>query len=145
MKKEIIEAILMELGRHTEAYQSDSETFDTDNLDVNEQIGIDDISQKDQSTDISDDLQAQATALDNTASTLKSFLTVSRNDCTPGALVETDEMYMLVGVSLPPVHINNKKVLGVTEDAKIYPSIKGKKKGDTIQLGNEKYFILSVS
>ncbi len=145
MKKEVLEAILAELGKDASAYQSDLKTFATDDLDVNEQIEIDDISQKDQSADISDDLQAQAATLANTVSTVKSYLTISRNDCSPGALVETDEMYLLIGVSLPPMQINNKKVTGITEDSKIYPSMKGKKQGDTLQLGDRKYTILSVS
>ena len=145
MKKEILEAILAELGKDTKAYRSDLHTLDTDNLDVNEQIEIDDISQKDQSTDISDDLQAQAATLGNTANLVKSYLTVPRNDCSPGALVETDEIYVLIGVSLPLMHVNNKKVVGVREDSKLYPSIKGKRKGDTLQLGDKAYSILSVS
>ncbi|MFT3750684.1 MAG: hypothetical protein QM768_20400 [Agriterribacter sp.] len=145
MKKEILDTILVALEKDAKAYQSDLQTFDTDNLDVNDQTDIDDISHKDQSTDISDDLLPQAARLDNTINIIKSYQAVSRNDCGPGALIETSEMYLLVGVSLPPVHVNNKKVAGITEDAKIYPAIKGKKKGDIFSLGDKDYTILSVS
>lgn len=77
----------MELAKDTKAYQSDWQTFDTDNLYVNEQIEIDDISQKYQPAVISDDLQDQGATLDNTVNIVKSYLTVSRNDCSWGALV----------------------------------------------------------
>lgn len=146
MKKDIINAILTDLKENKEAYQSDLQTFNTDiDLDENALVEIDDISQKDQSTDIADDLQPQAAVLSHTINMVTGYQTISRNDCGPGALVETDEMYLLIGVSLPPLRINNKKTVGIPEDAKIYPSLKGKKKGDQIQIGNKNYSILSVS
>lgn len=146
MKKDIIDAILAALKKDKNAYQSGFQTLDTDtDIDENALVEIDDISHKDQSTDISDDLQPQAAMLSNTINTVTGYQTIVRSDCGPGALVETDEMYLLIGVSLPPLHVNNKKVAGITEDAKIYPSLKGKKKGDRLQLGNKTYTILSVS
>lgn len=145
MKKEILDAILAALEKDSKAYQSDLQTLATDNLDVNEQIEIDDISQKDQSTDIANDLQAHAAILADKINTVESFKNISRADCGPGALVETDDMYLLIGVALPPLHVNNKKVAGVTEDARIYSSLLGKSKGDSIQLGDKSYTVLSVS
>jgi hypothetical protein len=146
MKKEILEAILGELKKEADAYQAGFKTLDAAiDLDENTSIGIDDVSQKDQSTDIFDDMQPQAGILDDTISTVKSYQTVSRDEFSPGALVETDKMYLLVGVSLPPLLVNHKKVLGIAEGAKIYPSLKGKKKGDKLRIGNNDHPILSVS
>lgn len=144
MKKKILDAIINELSNSAKAYRSGLQTLDTDNLDVNDLVEIDDISQKDQSTDISDDLQVQAATLDNTIDTLKSYEAISRNELSPGALVETTEMYLLVGVSLPPVQVNGKKVIGVTEGGRIYPSLQGKKKGEKFELGTRSFSILSV-
>jgi len=146
MKKDILDAVIERLKKDTKAYQSSLDTLDTGiNLDENALIEPDDISQKDQATDIADDLQVQPEILNNTINTVKSYQAMVRNVFSPGALVETDGMYLLAGVSLPPLHINNKKVIGVPEDAKIYPSLQGKKKGDQIQLANQVFTILSVS
>ena len=146
MKKQILNAILEELAKTAKAYQSDLQTLGTGiNLDENTSIGVDDISQKDQSTDISNDLQGRALNLDKIIEIVKGYQTVSRNEFSPGALVETKDMYLLAGVSLPPLHVNNKKVIGITEDAKAYPALKGKKKGDILYMGNKEYLILSVS
>jgi hypothetical protein len=146
MKKQILEAILEELGKGARAYQSDLLTLDTNiNLDENASVGIDDISQKDQSADISNDMQARAVNLTNTINTVKVYQTISRNEFSPGALVETRDMYLLVGVSLPPLHVNNKKVIGITENAPIYSLLRGKKKGDNLHMGNTDSPILSVS
>lgn len=146
MKTVILNAIIGELNKNAIAYKSSLRTLDTDiNLDENTLIEPDDISQKDQSTDISTDLQGQAEILNNTINTVESYQAVERTVFSPGALVETDGMYLLVGVSLPPLQINNKKVIGVTENAKIYPSLEGKKKGDQLRLANRVFTILSVS
>jgi hypothetical protein len=146
MKKEILDAVLEELKKDAKAYQSELQTLDTNiNLDENDLIEIDDISQKDQSTDISDDIQMQTANLDHTIAIVKSYQTISRNEFSPGALVETSEMYLLVGVSLPALRINNKKLIGIPEDTKIYSLLKGKKKGDRFRLGKQEYAILSVS
>jgi len=144
MKKKILDAVINELNKTAKAYRSGLRTLDTDNTDGNDLVEIDDISQKDQSTDISDDLQVQAAMLDNTIDTLKGYKAVSLDELSPGALVETAEMYLLVGVSLPPLQVNGKKVIGLTEGGKIYPSLKGKKKGDKFELGTRSFSILSI-
>lgn len=146
MKKQILNAILEQLSKNAKAYESDLQTLDTGILlDEDASIGVDDISQKDQSTDISNDLQGQALDLDSTIGIIKGYQTVSRNEFSPGALIETQDMYLLAGVSLPPLQVNNKRVIGITEDAKAYPVLKGKKKGDKLYMGKKEYIILSVS
>jgi len=145
MKKEILDAILGELKHNSKAYLAGQQTLNTDiDLDENALVEIDDISQKDQATDISEDLLIPAASLDNLINAVKNFQTVSKNTLGPGALVETREMYLLIGVALPPLQVNGKKVIGVTEGGRIYPSLQGKKQGDKFELGNRSFLILSV-
>ena len=85
MKKQILNAILEELTKDAKAYQSDLQTLDTGiNLDEDNPIEVDDISQKDQSTDISNDLQGQALSLDSTIGIVKEYQTISCNEFSPG-------------------------------------------------------------
>ncbi|MFT4154294.1 hypothetical protein [Parafilimonas sp.] len=99
------------MEKNAKAYDYNVGALDAD-TDLNENIlvEIDDISQKDQATDIADDLSEQATRLDHTINTIKRYQTESQNEITPGALVETGLMYLLIGVALPSLQVNDKKV-----------------------------------
>ncbi|HQD09213.1 MAG TPA: hypothetical protein PLQ65_06085 [Flavihumibacter sp.] len=145
MKKEIIDAIVAELNKGAKAYQSNLNTLNTSiDLDEEATIDVDDISQKDQSTDISDDLSARANLLENIINKVKTYASISKDDFSPGALVETSDLYILVGIAFPSVRVHNKKVVGVSEEAELYPELAGKKQGDKITLGKKTYSILSV-
>jgi hypothetical protein len=62
-----------------------------------------------------------------------------------GALVETDKNYFFLGVALPAFKYNGKEVFCISPEAPIYPRIKGKKTGDSLELGTNTYRIISIS
>ncbi|MEN9335655.1 MAG: hypothetical protein RLZZ500_642 [Bacteroidota bacterium] len=63
---------------------------------------------------------------------------------TPGALIETDSHFIYMGISIPAFTLENKTVITISEKAPAYSSMRGKKAGDTIELGEQLYKILSI-
>ncbi|MFM2229138.1 MAG: hypothetical protein RL607_396 [Bacteroidota bacterium] len=62
----------------------------------------------------------------------------------PGALVETDSHYIYMGISIPAFTLEKKTVLTISEKAPAYSGMRGKKAGDTIEIGEKLYKILSI-
>ena len=62
----------------------------------------------------------------------------------PGALIETDSHYIYIGISVPSFQLEDKTVLTISEKAPAYLSMRGKKPGDTLELGEHYYKIVSI-
>lgn len=62
-----------------------------------------------------------------------------------GALIETDQNYFFLAVSLPKFEIGGKEVFCISVEAPIYNQLIGKKVGDQVQIGDNIYSILSIS
>ncbi|SDD56415.1 hypothetical protein [Niabella drilacis] len=145
MKKEILDVILKTLEKDATGVEQEISTQDTNaGIDTEATTDLDAISQRDQATDIYNLLQQPKETAANTVAIVKKYRDLLRNDVGPGALVETTEHFFLVGVVLPPLEINGKKVAGITTDAPAYANLEGKKKGDEVHLGEADYLILSV-
>ena len=63
----------------------------------------------------------------------------------PGALVETEMYYIYVGISIPSFKWDDKTVITLSEKAPAYAKMRGKKAGDTIELGAKRHKILAIS
>ena len=62
-----------------------------------------------------------------------------------GALVETDKNYLFVGISVPSFQFENKEVIAFSDHAPVFQNIKGKSKGDTVEIGTNSLEILNFS
>ncbi|MFN7331861.1 MAG: hypothetical protein ACK5SB_02595 [Flavobacterium sp.] len=63
----------------------------------------------------------------------------------PGALVETEMYYIYVGISIPSFQWDDKTVITLSEKAPAYAEMRGKKAGDTIELGAKRHKIVCIS
>lgn len=61
-----------------------------------------------------------------------------------GALIETNELYVFIGISLPQFKLNNKNVISISEQAPIYKDLKDKKVGDVITIASNETKIISI-
>ena len=61
-----------------------------------------------------------------------------------GALIETDDNYLFIGVSVPRFQAGRKEVVSLSTEAPIFESLKGKKVGETLQLGAQELIIKSI-
>ena len=62
-----------------------------------------------------------------------------------GSVVETDKNFLFEGISVPVFKIGDKEVISFSEEAPIFAKLKGKKIGDTVEIGDNKLIIESFS
>lgn len=62
----------------------------------------------------------------------------------PGAVVKTNDRYMVVAVSKPKFKFEDKNFIGISTEAPIYQCIEGKKAGDICHFNNIKFEIQEV-
>ena len=62
-----------------------------------------------------------------------------------GSVVETDKNFLFVGISVPVFKIGDKEVISFSEEAPIFSKLKGKKIGDTVEIGDNKLIIQSFN
>ena len=61
-----------------------------------------------------------------------------------GAIVETDKNYFFLAVPLPKLNINGKELFCISKEAPVYNKLKGKKIGDTVEMGNTSHEIVNI-
>lgn len=62
-----------------------------------------------------------------------------------GTLIVTDKNYIFVGISLPVFKYDGKDVISISEEAPVFKSLKSKNIGETLELGNNSFKIISFS
>ena len=62
-----------------------------------------------------------------------------------GTVIETDKTYIFVGISLPVFKYEGKDVISVSEEAPVFQNLKSKTLGDTLELGNNNFKIISFN
>ena len=62
-----------------------------------------------------------------------------------GALVETDEHYIYIGVSIAPFKFENKTIVCVSKNTPIVASLKNKSIGELVKIGENNFTIKSIS
>ena len=62
-----------------------------------------------------------------------------------GSLVETEKHLFFLGVALPVIKGNAKEIYCISPEAPIYKNLLNKKIGDSVQVGNSTFEIISIS
>lgn len=68
----------------------------------------------------------------------------SKEKAEAGALIETDSSYLFIGVSVPVFKFERKEIISFSEDAPIFKQVKGKKVGDAVEIGKNKFEIKKI-
>ncbi len=68
----------------------------------------------------------------------------SKQNIEAGTLIETNENYLFIGVSVPVFKIESKEVLSFSEDAPVFKTVKNKKIGDIFDIGKNKFEIINI-
>ncbi len=145
MKKDIIQKIIDEQQAQLDALISRIQTLDlSKDLDEDDTIDLDDYSHQDESSEMSSYLNDERIMLHNNITQLKLARDRKNNSVLPGALVETDKYYFLIGPNFNEVEENGKEVIPVSTFTKVYQQNKDKKVGDAFELKDESYTIKSI-
>jgi hypothetical protein len=114
-------------------------------LDENDSVDPEDLSHQEEAKEMQ--LRYEQMAI-LSKTNLKHLTEYKNKNCTTiegGAMIETKEFYLYIGISLPQFELNSKTVITVSEQAPIYDLIKDKSVGDTITIGSTKSTILAIS
>lgn len=146
MKKKIITLIENQLNKSLKSFEASEEVLkDSADLDEESTRELDDYSQQSSDQDMQQRLQLQTANVEEKIDWMERNASISQQTVQPGALVETKDEYFFIGIALPTnIEAEGKKVTGISEDAPVYASIEGKKKGEEITLGNQTYKIINI-
>jgi hypothetical protein len=61
-----------------------------------------------------------------------------------GALIETPDNFIFIGISLPIFKHNGKDIITISGQAPIFQELKGKKVNDSITIGNNSHTIITI-
>ena len=114
-------------------------------IDEDDTRDADDFAQQEVNKDFVRRFRDQLEVAQKDLSTLKSFVHINSDEVAPGALVDTDKFYIVVGASVQNDEYDGKKVICMSEEAPAFEANKGKTKGDELMLGPNKIKIKSIS
>ena len=135
---EQLESNIRELSKSLEDYRSGSDLDESDTRDM------EDFSQQSEQKEMQYQMQIQLDHVESNLARLNDLSKGSFSVAKPGAIVDTDKNYFLLGISIPPIHVGNKELIGITAESPAYGIIQGKSEGDHFELGNHKYTIKRV-
>lgn len=113
-------------------------------LDEDSTRDADDFAQQEINKDFARKFVEQLEIAEEELKDLKHFKFQKNEIVEPGALIETEDFYILVGASVLNSTFNNKKVVCMSENAPAFELNKGKKANEELQLGNNKKEILGI-
>ncbi len=61
-----------------------------------------------------------------------------------GAIIETNNIYLIIAASISPFEYDNKQFVGVSEAAPLYKCLEGKKVGDQCTYNDVKFIIKNI-
>lgn len=113
-------------------------------LDEDSTRDADDFAQQEINKDFARKFVEQLEIAEEELKDLKHFKFQKNETVKPGALIETNDFYILVGASVLNSTYNGKKVVCMSENAPAFEINQGKKKSEELILGNSKKEILSI-
>lgn len=145
-KKEILNRILEEQKKVIDNLQTSIDRYKSaSSRDDDNSIDPEDYSHQDEAKDMKMRLEEILHKEQRDKTIIENCLNSQNSVIERGAVIETQEYYFFVGVSLPKFTWNGKDVLTISEKAPIFSKIKDKKAGDEITLGNKSLRILAIS
>jgi len=114
-------------------------------MDENDSIDPEDFSHQDEANEMQLRYEQMLIQAKKNLETLESYKTKKYTTIESGTLIETEDLYLFVGISLQQFKYNEKSVITISEQAPIYNLIKDKSVGEKITLGTIENTILSIS
>lgn len=76
---------------------------------------------------------------------LEDSKTEKKESVESGTLIETNKNFLFIGISVPVFKYEDKDVISFSEEAPIFKNIKGKKVGESVEIGKNKFEIKKIS
>ncbi|WP_340075411.1 hypothetical protein [Leptobacterium sp. I13] len=113
-------------------------------LDEEDTRDPEDFSHQDEWTTASINLQLRIERAHEEMRLIEKFPVTPLNEVTFGAVVCTENLNFVIGTVMPVFDFDNKKFVGISENAPIYKSLKGKHIGDVFKFGDYSYTIKTI-
>ena len=107
-------------------------------------IDIGDESQLNASTEISLKLHAHAQVHEKNLEVLKNISFLPTSTIETGAIVETNNIFLIIAISTKPFEYDNKQFVGVSINAPLYKCLEGKTIGEECTYNDVKFVIKNI-
>jgi hypothetical protein len=144
-KQEIYKLIVDEQSFRITELESYREKLEgVTDLDENSSRDIDDFSHQNESMELVLRTKYQVEQARETLDLLSIYAETEHSSVLPGALVETDLRWFLIGANLSSFDIEGREIIGISNDSPIYSVMVDKVAGDNFQFADKKYTILNI-
>ena len=145
-KVKIISAIIEEQQKVINSLKSSAERYKSEaDLDEDQTQDPEDYSRQNEAKDMQLRYEKLLLTAQKNWSILEKAKSENYTEIEIGTLIETDKNYIFVGISLPVFKYEGKDVISVSEEAPVFQTLKSKTLGDTLELGNNNFKIISFN
>lgn len=145
-KNEIIKSIINEQNVVISTIENSVSRYkNASDIDENDSIDPEDFSHQDEAKEMQLRYEQILVQAKNNLDFLETYKNKETSKIELGSLIETEDLYIFIGISLQQFMLNGKNVIAISEDAPIYNSIKEKTIGEKITIGTIENSILSIS
>jgi len=144
-RKDIINKIIEEQKKVIESLESSVERYKVAS-DIDEESTHDpeDFSRQTEAKDMQLRYEKMLRNAESEMSFLEKETELSHETTENGSIIETEQNFYFVGISVPMIKLKEKQIISFSEDAPIFQSMKGKKVGDEVKIGDNKEVISSI-
>ena len=144
-RKDIINKIIEEQKKVIESLESSVERYKVAS-DIDEESTHDpeDFSRQTEAKDMQLRYEKMLRNAESEMSFLEKETELSHETTENGSIIETGQNFYFVGISVPMIKLKEKQIISFSEDAPIFQSMKGKKVGDEVKIGDNKEVISSI-
>ena len=145
-KVKIISAIIEEQQKVINGLKSSAERYKSEaDLDEDQTQDPEDCSRQNEAKDMQLRYEKLLLTAQKNWNILEKAKSENYTEIEIGTLIETDKNYIFVGISLPVFKYEGKDVISVSEEAPVFQNLKSKTLGDTLELGNNNFKIVSFN
>mgnify|MGYP000550079138 FL=1 len=145
-KAKIISAIIEEQQKVINSLKSSAERYKSEaDLDEDQTQDPEDYSRQNEAKDMQLRYEKLLLTAQKNWNILEKAKSENYTEIEIGTLIETDKNYIFVGISLPVFKYEGKDVISVSEEAPVFQTLKSKTLGDTLELGNNNFKIISFN
>ena len=145
-KNEIIKSIINEQKVVISTIENSVSRYkNASDIDENDSIDPEDFSHQDEAKEMQLRYEQILVQAKNNLDFLETYKDKVTTKIELGSLIETEDLYIFIGISLQQFMLNGKNVIAISEEAPIYNSIKEKTIGEKITIGTIENTIISIS
>lgn len=144
-RQDILEKIIEEQNKVIESLEQSVERYKTaSDLDEESTHDPEDFSHQTEAKDMQLRYEKMLREAQQSMDFLNNEKGENHEEVEEGALIETDDNYLFIGVSVPRFQTTHKEVISLSPEAPIFNNLKGKKVGEVLQLGAQELVIKSI-